>query len=128
MDGAGPVGPPDLGASLTITFVILALLCVGAFALMRWLGRRGPAGPGLQVVARCSLDARRSIWVVQTSGRAFLLGSGEAGVTLLAELDPHKVEGAGSQGIERRPFADLLGVGRVARDTAGSITSPEGKA
>ena len=46
--------------------------------------RRGP----VRVVARVTVEPKRSLLVVDVAGRSFLLGSAESGLTLIAELDP----------------------------------------
>lgn len=85
-----------MGGSLAASLLTLGLVCLLAWVTLRWLARRG-VGQGRQVirvVARCPLDARRSVYVVEAAGRNFLLGAGEAGLSLLAELDAAAVGAA----------------------------------
>jgi len=41
----------------------------------------------MRVIDRCSLSANRGLWIVEVSGRTFLLGEAEGGISNLAELD-----------------------------------------
>ena len=84
MDGA----LPGFGGSLAISLVSLGVVCVIAWASLRFLGRRGfgrASGP-IKVVARCPLEPRRSLYVVEIAGRCFLIGVGDGPMTMLAEL------------------------------------------
>jgi flagellar biosynthetic protein FliO len=83
----GSVG--SLGASVAVSFLSLGLVCVLAFLALRWLSRRppGPSHGPLRVLARQSLDPKRSVFVIEAAERCFLVGAGEGAMTLLAELD-----------------------------------------
>jgi flagellar biogenesis protein FliO len=66
----------------------LALVLAGLW-LVRWWFGRGRGGPSvpLRVVGRAGLIKGAAVAVVAIDGRRFLVGAGERGVTLLAELD-----------------------------------------
>lgn len=71
------------------TVLALLLVCVLAYLALRFGLRRmrGVTGDGsLRLVARLALEPRRNVYLVEACGRCFLIGSGEAGVTLLAEV------------------------------------------
>jgi flagellar biosynthetic protein FliO len=94
MGGAPAAELPSLAGSIVLSFVSLGLVCLLAYVALKWLARRGVGraeGP-LQVIARCPLEPRRSVYVVRAAGRCFLLGVGEGPMSLLAELDPAAVE------------------------------------
>jgi flagellar biosynthetic protein FliO len=77
------------GSSLAMSLASLGLVCMVAWAALRWLGRRWGGNQnegGLRVLARLGLEPRRTLYVVQAGPRRFLIGSGEGGVSLLAEL------------------------------------------
>jgi flagellar biosynthetic protein FliO len=96
MGGASSAELPSLGGSIALSFLSLGLVCLLAYVALRWLARRGVGrseGP-LQVIARCPLEPRRSVYVVQAAGRCFLLGVGDGPMALLAELDPAVVKEA----------------------------------
>ena len=44
------------------------------------------------MIARCPLEPRRSVYLVQAAGRCFLVGVGDGPMSLLAELDPAAVK------------------------------------
>ena len=57
-----------------------------------WLKRGGKAGvtPGVRVTAKAGLGRNTFVAVVTADQRRFLVGTGENGVNLLAELDPEE--------------------------------------
>ena len=66
----------------------------------------GKASGAIRVVARCPLEPRRSVYVIEAAGRCFLVGVGDGPMAVLAELD------ASALPKERAPatpkFADVL--------------------
>ena len=111
---------PGIGwESLTLSFASLGVVCLVAWGTLRLLAGRGigKASGAIRVVARCPLEPRRSVFVIETAGRCFLVGVGDGPMALLAELDadklPRPVESAGSR------FADV-----VARVLGRSAKSP----
>jgi flagellar biosynthetic protein FliO len=71
------------------TLAALALIGSAAWAVRRWAGSRPPFsrhGARLRSVERLSLDARRSIHLVEVDGETLLLGVSDQTVTLLKEL------------------------------------------
>jgi flagellar biosynthetic protein FliO len=96
----GEVGAEQFqsGSSLLWMFVqtILALgfVCLLAYVVLRvvlprlQVGARGQSM--VKVIDRTPLDQRRSLFVVEVTGRWLLLGSSEGGVELISELDAEK--------------------------------------
>lgn len=93
----------DGGASffsmLAQTIVALALVCGLAYALFRWVLPRlqqvgGASGSMVRIVDRTGLDARKSLYVIEVTGRWLLIASSEAGVQLISELDATNAEEA----------------------------------
>lgn len=88
--GAGATAElPSLGGSIALSFVSLGLVCLLAYFALKWLARRGvgqTAGP-LKVLARCPLEPRRSVYLIEAAGRCFLVGVGDGPMALLAEVD-----------------------------------------
>jgi flagellar biosynthetic protein FliO len=85
---------PSLGGSIALSFVSLGLVCLVAYVALRFLSRRGVGqgtGP-LKVVARCPLEPRRSVYLIEAAGRCFLVGVGDGPMSLLAEVDPSAVK------------------------------------
>jgi flagellar biosynthetic protein FliO len=106
---------PSLSGSIAVSFFSLGVVCLVAFVALRWLGRRSPrmsSGP-MRVLARQSLDQKRSVFVIEAAQRCFLVGAGEGSMTLLAELDKAAVERdlartAPRPGPAGRLFAEVL--------------------
>jgi flagellar biosynthetic protein FliO len=101
---------PGIGwESLTLSFASLGVVCLVAWGTLRLLAGRGigKASGAIRVVARCPLEPRRSVFVIETAGRCFLVGVGDGPMALLAELDADKVKvlvGSGSP----LSFGDVL--------------------
>jgi flagellar biosynthetic protein FliO len=88
--------PGGYGLFLFETLLILALVCGGAWVLLRvGLPRLFPVGKGtgpLRVVARLPLEPRRTLYLVEAGRKVLLLGSSEQGpLATLAELDASEV-------------------------------------
>ena len=107
---------PTLGwGSLALSFASLGLVCLLAFVALRFLAGRGVGrGSGaVKVLARCPLEPRRSVYLIETAGRCFLVGVGDGPMALLAEVEAGAVAGAarvdapGSAGTGAR-FGDVL--------------------
>ena len=96
------VGPEQFqsGSSLLWMFVqtILALgfVCLLAYVVLRVVLPRlnvGTAGKTMvNVIDRTPLDQRRSLYVIEVTGRWLLIASSEGGVQLISELDAEKAE------------------------------------
>jgi flagellar biosynthetic protein FliO len=93
MEGNPPGELPSLGGSLAVSMLALGLVCLVAWVALRWLSRRGVGGGmgPIRVVARCPLEPRRSVYLIEAGGRCFLVGAGEGPMSLLAEVDPKAV-------------------------------------
>jgi flagellar biosynthetic protein FliO len=103
-----PAELPSLGGSIALSFVSLGLVCLLSYLALRWLSGRGvgrPDGP-LRVLARCPLEPRRSVYLIETAGRCFLVGVGDGPMALLAEVDRAKV--SDSVPASAPSFADVL--------------------
>jgi flagellar biosynthetic protein FliO len=102
---------PGLGSSLAVSFISLGLVCVCAYLVLRWLGRKGVgcSSAAIRVLGRCYLEPRRAVYLIESAGRCFLLGVGDGPVTLIAEVDRAAIAGAG---LSAEPgggaFADVL--------------------
>ena len=92
--GASAGDLPGLGGSLALSFLSLAVVCLVAYLSLRWLSRRGVGrteGP-VRVLARCPLEPRRAVYLLQAGGRCFLVGVGDGPMAMLAEIDPASVK------------------------------------
>jgi flagellar biogenesis protein FliO len=113
---AAPAPPPEAGGYgmfLFETLVILALVCVGAWLVIRFGIRRLYPGPGaqkgpLRLIARLPLEPRRTLYIVEAGKKMFLVGAGEQGpLATLGELDPNDVATPDAP-VPQRTFLDLL--------------------
>ena len=101
---------PGIGwDSLLLSFASLGVVCLVAWGTLRLLAGRGvgKASGAIRVLARCPLEPRRSVYIIETAGRCFLVGVGDGPMALLAELDADKVRvlvGTGSP----LSFGDVL--------------------
>src|SRR6476619_1486366 len=92
-----PAQVPGLGwESLALSFASLGVVCLVAWGALRLLagrgmGRGGLGGGAIRVLARCPLEPRRSLYVIESAGRCLLVGVGEGPMTVLAELDAAKL-------------------------------------
>jgi flagellar biosynthetic protein FliO len=110
---------PGIGwESLALSFASLGVVCVLAWGTLRLLAGRGigKASGAIRVVARCPLEPRRSVFVIETAGRCFLVGVGDGPMSLLAELEADKLPRAPETTGLR--FADVL-ARLLGRDSAG---------
>ncbi len=106
-DGAGV---PGIGwESIGLSFASLGVVCVVAWGALRLLAGRGvgTASGAIRVVARCPLEPRRSVYVVEAAGRSFLIGVGDGPMAVLAELDGDKLPRPEAGAAPAR-FADVL--------------------
>ncbi len=90
MQGSGA----GYGELMLTSLLVLVVVCVVAWAALKWLGRwveGRRVGTGVTVVGRVPLEPRRSLYVVEAGGRRLLIGSSEGGVTLLTELEAEAV-------------------------------------
>src|SRR5262245_45150916 len=86
---------PGIGwESLMLSFASLGVVCLVAWGTLRLLAGRGVgrASGAVRVLARCPLEPRRSVYVIEIAGRCFLVGVGDGPMALLAELDADKVK------------------------------------
>ena len=102
---------PGIGwESLTLSFASLGVVCLVAWGALRLLAGRGigRASGAVRVLARCPLEPRRSVVVIEAAGRCFLVGVGDGPMTVLAELDADKLKAASEAGGPQLRFADVL--------------------
>lgn len=125
--GEGAAQIPGIGwESVMLSFASLGVVCLVAWGTLRLLAGRGvgKASGAIRVVARCPLEPRRSVFVIETAGRCFLLGVGDGPMALLAELDADKLpkpqESAGTR------FADVLAraLGRSGKNAPAAQSEP----
>lgn len=110
VDAGGEAPQFDSGTSLLWmmfqTIFVLAFMCALAYVALRVLPRRA-GGVSLssmvQIVDRVPLDQRKSLYVVKVAGQWLLIGSSEAGLHLISELDPKVAEQEAELAVRERP-------------------------
>lgn len=98
------------GDLLLTSLVVLVGVCIGAFVVVRLVGRWVATGRVrgahlLDVVARMPLEPRRSLYVVEVAGKTLLVGTSEMGLSVLSELDANEVK---ARVVPRQTFAELV--------------------
>jgi flagellar biosynthetic protein FliO len=92
--GGEAAGLPGVGwQSMVLSLSSLGVVCLVAWGALRLLAGRGvgKASGAIRVVARCPLEPRRSVYVIEVGGRCFLVGVGDGPMALLAEVDAEKL-------------------------------------
>lgn len=107
---------------MAVSLISLGVVCLIAYVSLRFLSRRGVGrarGP-IKILARCPLEPRRSLYLVEIAGRCFLVGVGDGPMTMLAEVDVPEATAAvpASPEVGSR-FADVLGRVRGRRQGSG---------
>jgi flagellar biogenesis protein FliO len=107
-DGAGL----DIAGSLLPALAIVVGIPLGVWW---WLRRGGKVGvtPGVRITAKAGLGRNTFVAVVTADERRFLVGTGENGVNLLAELEPE--EPTETAQIDLDTEANRPGMGLVRR-------------
>jgi flagellar biosynthetic protein FliO len=87
-----PQDPPTgYGWALLRMMAALVVVCVIAYFALRYGIRRLAVSkrPGnrIKVIERCALESNKALWVVEVDKRCLLLGSSDAGVSLLTEIE-----------------------------------------
>jgi flagellar protein FliO/FliZ len=134
------VGPEQFqsGSSLLWMFVqtILALgfVCLLAYVVLRVVLPRLNVRTGgksmVNVIDRTPLDQRRSLYVVEVTGRWLLIASSEGGVQLISELDAEKAEqeaeAMGAAAASTRARATLSQASVTARSAFADVFARRG--
>ena len=95
-----------------MSFVSLAVVCLVAVVVLRWLGRKGigRSDDCIRIVGRCFLEPRRCVYLIEAGDRCFLVGVGDGPMSLLAEIDRAAVPPAPAPGeTPVSAFGDVLG-------------------
>jgi len=87
--GAPAADLPGFEGSLALSLLYLSAVCVAAYVMLRWFARRGAGRSDacIRIVGRCSLEPRRSVYLIEVGGRCFLVGVGDGAMSLLSEID-----------------------------------------
>ncbi len=91
--------------------VLVGLTVASALALLalRAVARRDSTTAGMRVVGRLPLEPRRSIYLVEVSGRCFVVGVGDGPMTMLAEVEAPASDAQAAEPAMRRAWRRVLG-------------------
>jgi flagellar biogenesis protein FliO len=120
---------PGLGwSSVALSFASLGVVCLVAWGALRLLAGRGvgKASGAVRVVARCPLEPRRSVYVVEAAGRCFLIGVGDGPLAVLAELDAERITDQVGAAAQAPSFAEVLTrvIGRRPKAEPAVVSTP----
>lgn len=94
------------------TFIALGIVCGLAILIFRYVLPRlhtmRAANSMVRIVDRTALDARKSLYVIEIAGRWMLVGSSEAGVQLISELDAETAEQSAAALERSRPSMEKM--------------------
>ena len=100
----------DVGwGAVWLSMASLGVVCLVAWGALRLLAGKGlgKATGAVKVLARCPLEPRRALYVIEAGGKCLLVGVGEGPMTVLAELDGERVRADGVSAPSSR-FGDVL--------------------
>ena len=109
---ASPIGmeDPNYGWLLVKTAFILVGLCFTAYVGLKYLSKMnlGAQGP-MKILGRLPIDGRRAVVVVDIAGKTLIIGSSDAGMQNLGELNAEQKKAFIFDGKQNeRNFKDLL--------------------
>jgi flagellar protein FliO/FliZ len=129
-----PPGEPAVlsggtGFSLVLRMVVILALAAAAiygliFLFKRLIRPREQGDPYLKILSRASLGPNRSVYVISVGSKAWLVGAGEGGVSLIAEIsDQETVDALLLDNASRRSAESIRGqfpdFGTLLRRLAG---------
>ena len=76
-----------MGDGLVTTLASLVVVCLLAIGALRLLQRRPRGEDTVKLRGKLQLEPKRAVYVLEAGGRCFLVGAGDSGMALLAELD-----------------------------------------
>lgn len=109
------------------TLVALAFVCGLAYLIFRVLLPRLTTSYGsnnmMRVVDRIGLDARKSLYIIEVTGRWFLVASSENGVQLISELDAKSAAEAERVLLENRTLPGPALNGKTFQEKLNEVLS-----
>lgn len=98
------------GWSLLKILIALVVVCGAAYGLLVLVRRLLPGTTSrgcMRIIDRCPLSSRQQLWLVEVTGRYFLVGATDTTLTRLAELDPADIPPE-EEGARPGSFLELL--------------------
>lgn len=116
------------------TLVALAFVCGLAYVIFRVILPRLTTNYGannmMRVVDRIGLDTRKSLYIIEVTGRWFLVASSESGVQMISELDAKTALEAEQEIIQKRQLPNSVLNGKSFSEKLNEVLSrnkPGGK-
>jgi flagellar protein FliO/FliZ len=128
------------GSSLSVVLRMVAVLALAALAIYgfiflfkRLIRPREQGDSYLKILSRASLGPNRSVYVISVGSKAWLVGAGEGGVSLIAEIsDQETVDALLLEDASRRSAESIRGqfpdFGALLRRLAGGSLPDKGRA
>jgi flagellar protein FliO/FliZ len=136
VDPLTPEPEPDfgLGAAALRGLVALGIVLALIYIILKYGLRRLMGGAALpignravvSIVERIPLDAKRSLMLVKAAGEYLLVGTGDAGMSLIAKLDSEAVEKLQKERPPATPILTPFLQKLLARRSAPPPAGPEG--
>jgi flagellar protein FliO/FliZ len=109
------------------TLVALAFVCGLAYVIFRVLLPRLTSNYGsnnmMRVVDRIGLDTRKSLYIIEVTGRWFLVASSENGVQMISELDAKTASEAEKVILENRQLPSNILNGKSFQEKLNEVLS-----
>ena len=116
------------------TLVALAFVCGLAYVIFRVILPRLTTNYGannmMRVVDRIGLDTRKSLYIIEVTGRWFLVASSENGVQMISELDAKTALEAEQEIVQKRQLPNTVLNGKSFSEKLNEVLSrnkPGGK-
>ena len=116
------------------TLVALAFVCGLAYVIFRVILPRLTTNYGannmMRVVDRIGLDTRKSLYIIEVTGRWFLVASSENGVQMISELDAKTALEAEQEIVQKRQLPNTILNGKSFSEKLNEVLSrnkPGGK-
>jgi flagellar protein FliO/FliZ len=110
---------------LVQTIFALALVCGLAYLIFRVILPRLAVSYGsnnmVRVVDRISLDARKSLYVIEVAGKWMLVASSESGMQLISELDADSAKLAEEEIVKNRQLPANTAFGKSFADKLNEV-------
>lgn len=107
------------------TFLALAFVCGLAYVIFRVLLPKFTSNFGannmMRVVDRIGLDTRKSLYVIEVTGRWFLVAASEGGVQMISELDAKEAAEAERTIVEKRQLPSSVLSGKSFQEKLNEV-------
>lgn len=107
------------------TFLALAFVCGLAYVIFRVLLPKFTTNFGsnnmMRVVDRIGLDTRKSLYIIEVTGRWFMVAASESGVQMISELDAKEAAEAERVIVEKRQLPNGMLNGKSFQEKLNEV-------